>query len=209
MPASPLSRWRTGTLAAAGTIPVTAVTAPATLVRSKGHHPAKHRPAIPTRAYESGSGGSRHAAPVRHLHPPRPPPATAHPAGPALTARLSAPGNPRQGRLRRRCASAPRPYDPARRSHDLAAIRAWAQPSTPSHLPGNPGINHQTTATPARTKLRTCKDLTQPLHMSRERISVLAPRAFRSGSPGRLREPVLGATVFRFPQTMPDYLGVL
>src|SRR5207247_8985730 len=82
MPASPLSRWRTGTLAAAGTIPVTAVTAPATLVRSKGHHPAKHRPAIPARAYERGSGGSRHPPPVRHPHLALPPPAAAPPPQP-------------------------------------------------------------------------------------------------------------------------------
>ena len=64
-----------GTLAAAGTIPARSVNAPATPVRSEGHHPAGTRPAIPTRVYESGSdGGSRHAAPVRHPHPPRPRP---------------------------------------------------------------------------------------------------------------------------------------
>ena len=73
---TPPSRWRTGTLAVAGTIPVRSVNAAATLVRSEGHHPAGYRPAVPTRAYESGSdGGSRHAVPVRHPCPkPRPPP---------------------------------------------------------------------------------------------------------------------------------------
>src|SRR5258708_40285857 len=69
-----ISRWRTGTLAAAGTIPVRSVNAPATLVRSEGHHPAKRRPAIPTRVYESGSGGSRPAPPAPPPPPPPPPP---------------------------------------------------------------------------------------------------------------------------------------
>src|SRR5258707_14320054 len=82
-----ISRWRTGTLAAAGTIPVRPVNASATLVRSEGHHPAKRRPAIPTRVYESGSGGSRHAPPVRHPPPPPPPPpGGTPPPAPAPTA---------------------------------------------------------------------------------------------------------------------------
>ena len=98
---APLSRWRTGTLAAAGTIPVTAVTAPATLVRSKGYHPAKRRPAIPARVYESGSGGSRHAAPVRHPCLPRPPPATALSGKPAP--RPQPLHMSRERRLRPRC----------------------------------------------------------------------------------------------------------
>jgi hypothetical protein len=80
---TPPSRWRTGTLAVAGTIPVRSVTASATLVRSKGHHPAGYRPAIPTRAYESGSDGdSRHAVPVRHPCLPRPPPGPGTPRDP-------------------------------------------------------------------------------------------------------------------------------
>ena len=84
-------RWRAGTLAAAGTIPVIAMSAHAILAGSEGHHPASCRPAIPIRVYESGSGGSRHAAPARHPHPPRPPPwcvvthwGRGDPAGPPL-----------------------------------------------------------------------------------------------------------------------------
>src|SRR5262249_103344 len=37
--------------------------------------PAEHRPAIPARAYEAGSGARRHhPAPAHRPHPPRPPP---------------------------------------------------------------------------------------------------------------------------------------
>jgi hypothetical protein len=72
-PARP-SRWHAGTLAAAGTIPETAVNAGATLAGSAGHPPANQRTAIPARAYESGSGHGHDAAPACHPHPPRAPP---------------------------------------------------------------------------------------------------------------------------------------
>ena len=73
------SRWPAGTLAAAGTTPARTMNAYATLVFSQGHHPANHRSAIPTRAYESGSGHGHDAAPAGHPHPPRPPPEPGHP----------------------------------------------------------------------------------------------------------------------------------
>src|ERR1022692_3738097 len=65
-----------GTLAAAGTIPDPPMNALAILVISAGRHPAKRRSAIPTRAYESGSGHGHDAAPAGHPHPrrSRPPP---------------------------------------------------------------------------------------------------------------------------------------
>src|SRR6266487_3284354 len=154
MPAWLISRWRTGTLAAAGTIPVTAVNAYATLARSKGHHPAKRRPAIPTRGYDSGSGGSRHAAPVHHPHPSRPPPATAQPGTPTPGRRLSRSRRPASrapaASLRERSA----PHDPGHRSPGTAAIRAWAQPGTPSapaQPPGHtPSNTHKTDSNQAQ-----------------------------------------------------------
>ena len=74
------SRWPAGTLAAAGTIPARTIEVSPALVISQGRHPAKHRSAIPTRAYESGSGYGHDAAPAGHPHPPRPPPWPAAPA---------------------------------------------------------------------------------------------------------------------------------
>ena len=85
------SRWPAGTLAAAGTTPARTMNAYATLVISPGHHPANHRSAIPTRAYESGSGHGHDAAPAGHPHPPRPPPCPAIPPGPCPRRPSSAP----------------------------------------------------------------------------------------------------------------------
>src|SRR6266702_3943974 len=163
------SRWRTGTLAAAGTIPVRSVNAPATLVRSEGHHPAHRRPAIPTRVYESGSGGSRHAAPVRHPPPPPPPPrawgTTPRPLPlPAIT-------GSREPASRAPAASLPErsaPLDPAPRSHGLAAIRAWARANTPRHPHTKPG---HITPDQDKTKESTTQELQRldkPLHMRSE-----------------------------------------
>ncbi len=72
------SRWRAGTLAVAGTIPVNDVGTKVIPGSSQGHHPAGDRPAVPTRGYESGSDGrSRHPASARHPCRPRPPPGQA------------------------------------------------------------------------------------------------------------------------------------
>ena len=72
------SRWRAGTLAVAGTIPVNDVGTKVIPGSSQGHHPAGDRPAVPTRGYESGSdGSSRHPASARHPCLPRPPPGRA------------------------------------------------------------------------------------------------------------------------------------
>jgi len=124
---TPPSRWRTGTLAVAGTIPVRSVNAAATLVRSEGHHPAGYRPAVPTRAYESGSdGGSRHAVPVRRPCPkPRPPPGAKasreSPCPGRAHHRLTGPG------VKGACGVAARalraPMTPAAGSRDRAAIQ--------------------------------------------------------------------------------------
>src|SRR5271165_1673731 len=158
---TPPSRWRTGTLAVAGTIPVRSVNAAATLVRSEGHHPAGYRPAVPTRVYESGSdGGSRHAVPVRHPCPkPRPPPqGKGRPESPCPWPRpSSAHRTRRQGRLRRRCASAPRPCDPGRR-----LARSGSYPGHEAR-PARPRTLTETTtnrSNQARTRRRTCKSLT-------------------------------------------------
>jgi len=63
-----------GTHAAAGPIPADSLGYPTPDV-SQGPRPAEHRPAIPTRAYEAGSGARRHhPAPAHRPHPPRPPP---------------------------------------------------------------------------------------------------------------------------------------
>jgi len=94
---TPPSWWRAGTLAAAGTTPGRSMGAEAIPGQSQGHHPAGHRPAIPTRAYESGSDGHRrHAAPARHPYPPRPPPALAAPGNP-MPAPPDCPGTRRPG----------------------------------------------------------------------------------------------------------------
>ena len=196
MPVPPPSRWRTGTLAAAGTIPVTAVTAPATLVRSKGHHPAKHRPAIPTRVYESGSGGSRHAAPVRHPHPPRPPPPpAAHPARPSLTAdyRLSAARVKGACGVAARALRAPMTRPTARTARQLSGH--GRRPARPQHPAANQA-SYQTITTPAETRLRSCKILTQPLHMSRELCPPRPDHPVADLSRKRIqRRPVLGGLI--------------
>ena len=74
---TPPSRWRTGTLAAAGTIPVRSVNAPATLVRSEGHHPAgtdlRSRPAYMRVAVTAAA-----ATPPRYATPTRPAPRPGH-----------------------------------------------------------------------------------------------------------------------------------
>ena len=88
--------------AAAGPIPEDSLSYP-TLDVSAGPRPAEHRRAIPTRAYEAGSGARRHhPAPAHRPHPPRPPPSAVgrthssrrnrQPSGQADRAR-SQPGN--------------------------------------------------------------------------------------------------------------------
>jgi hypothetical protein len=114
------SRWPAGTLAAAGTTPARTMNAYPTLVISQGHHPANHRSAIPTRAYESGSGHGHDAAPAGHPHPPRPPPCPAIPPGPCPRRPSSAPirdmGTPRPAHNRpsKPAPKPPRPPKPRR-----------------------------------------------------------------------------------------------
>jgi hypothetical protein len=151
------NRWPAGTLAAAGTIPARTMNAYATLVFSQGHHPANHRSAIPTRVYESGSGHGHDAAPAGHPHPPRPPPEPGHPGSRALAAHHRLPAAPRQGRLRRRPASAPRTLTraTARTTHGSYpghGIRQ-ARPTFPASRTTQP-------PKPPRTRHRICKALT-------------------------------------------------
>src|SRR5262245_59885166 len=136
------SRWPAGTLAAAGTTPARTIEASPTLALSQGHHPAKHRSAIPTRAYESGSGHGHDAAPAGHPHPARPPP-----AGAALTALaatiIGRPAAPPQGRLRRRRASAPRPLTRATRTPHTRH-QGSVQPCQPTaQIPDQNPQNHR------------------------------------------------------------------
>ncbi len=151
------SRWHAGTLAAAGTIPVTAVNAARRpSCRSEGHHPANDRPAIPTRAYESGSGHGHDAAPACHPHPPRPPPHPAvtwwvpgaEPAGPPLRRQGR---SLRSRRCRDRAAPGPGPRRPLRplpgsnhgAGHSLPGHRRQAPTGSPPATPPQPA-----TATP-------------------------------------------------------------
>ena len=160
------SRWPAGTLAAAGTTPARTIEASPTLVISQGHHPPKHRSAIPTRAYESGSGHGHDAAPAGHPHPPRPPPpAVAIPSRPCPRRHHRRPPAPPQGRLRRRCASsasAPRPLTRPSRAHKSGAHQAWAHPCLPRTAQQTSPKTTQTTETPAHH----LQKLDEPFHMS-------------------------------------------
>ena len=153
------SRWPAGTLAAAGTIPARTMNAYATLVFSQGHHPANHRSAIPARVYESGSGHGHDAAPAGHPHPPRPPPEPGQPEPglPCPGRPSSAPGSPRQGRLRRRPAGAPRTLTraTARTTHGSYPGHGIRQPRPPS-----PPARTTQPRKPPRTRHRICRALT-------------------------------------------------
>jgi hypothetical protein len=156
-----LSRWPAGTLAAAGTTPARTIEVSPTLVISQGHHPAKHRSAIPTRAYESGSGHGHDAAPAGHPHPPRPPPpAIAVPSGPCPRRPSSAPASPASRapaaslrKLRERSA----PLDPAQPG---AQIR---RPSGHGHTPACPEPPSKPAPKlprPPKPRRAICKNLT-------------------------------------------------
>jgi hypothetical protein len=156
-------RWPAGTLAAAGTIPARTMNAYATLVLSQGHHPANHRSAIPTRVYESGSGHGHDAAPAGHPHPPRPPPEPGHQELPCPGRPSSAPGSPRQGRLRRRPGERSAHLDPGRRSHDPWQLsRTRDQTGTPAF----PARLHHTTPQTTTNQAQNLQSLDVPLHMS-------------------------------------------
>ena len=151
----------------------------ATLGISQGHHPANNRSAIPTRAYESGSGHGHDAAPAGHPHPPRPPPRPGNPREPhALPGRLSRRAAARhQGRLRRRCASAARPRTPGTHPRDLAAIKAMGparHAPAPEKKPGEPS-DHGTSQAHQQQKLD------RPLHMSAHLSGRGADRRTRDG----------------------------
>jgi hypothetical protein len=153
-------------LAAAGTIPARTMNASATLVISQGRHPANHRSAIPTRAYESGSGHGHDAAPAGHPHSPRPPPRPRHPsrpmpAPPIIGTRPPASRAPAASLRKLRERSAPLdPGQPDARIRRLSG--AWAHPCLPRTAPANQPKTAQTTETSARPLQR----LDEPLHMS-------------------------------------------
>src|SRR6266496_4416571 len=84
-----------GTHAVAGPIPADSLGYPTPDV-SAGPRPAEHRPAIPTRVYEAGSGARHHPAPAHRPHPPRPPPSRGGPlAGPGAVAPRMGPASSR------------------------------------------------------------------------------------------------------------------
>jgi len=161
------NRWPAGTLAAAGTIPEPPMTVTATLVISAGHHPANHRSAIPTRAYESGSGHGHDAAPAGHPHPQRSPPA------PGAAPRTSCPDRPYHrlppARVKGACGvaktSAPRPFDPRRRSHDRGSYQGMGSDRhapRSSHKPGHITPNQNNTS---RNQAQELQRLDEALHM--------------------------------------------
>jgi hypothetical protein len=161
------SRWPAGTLAAAGTNPARTMNATATLALSQGHHPAKHRSAIPTRAYESGSGHGHDAAPAGHLHPPRPPPRPGNPGNP-MPCPADCPGGRPPGikgasGVAARALRAPGPRAPARVIWQRSRPRD--QPGTPRTRQANPGkpSDHGTSQAQQQQKLD------RPLHMSAQR----------------------------------------
>ena len=167
------SRWPAGTLAAAGTTPARTIEVSPTLVISQGHHPAKHRSAIPTRAYESGSCHGHDAAPAGHPHPPRPPPRPRHPsppmpAPPSWCARQPASRAPAAS-LRERYA----PLDPGQPAHTNRRLSGHGPtPACPQPPRQTSPKTAQTTETPAHH----LQKLDEPLHMSayvgRPRFSV-------------------------------------
>jgi len=159
------SRWPAGTLAAAGTIPVTPVNAYATLVQSQGHHPANHRSAIPAREYESGSGHGHDAAPAGPPPPPPPPPGPGTPGTPCPGRPIvPAGGTPAsKGALRRRFASAPGPLTPGTARVIWQRSRPWGQPGTPPH----PSHKHGQTSDHDTNQAQEQQKLDDPLHMRR------------------------------------------
>jgi Transposase DDE domain group 1 len=175
-----------GTLAAAGTIPGPPMNALAILVISAGYHPANHRSAIPARAYERGSGHGHDAAPAGHPHPQRSPPA------PGAAPRTSCPDRPYHrlppARVKGACGvaktSAPRPFDPRRRSHDRGSYQGMGPDS---HAPKPRTKSSTKGAKPARTRLRICKDLTWPLHMRRQLADLELRRRRRARCEDRIR----------------------
>ena len=182
------SRWRAGTLAAAGTTPGRSMGAEAIPGKSQGHHPAGHRPAIPTRAYESGSDGHRrHAAPARHPYPPRPPPGQASPREPrtlaARSSRRPAPG------VKGACGVAARalraPVTPGAAREIWQRSRPWGQPGMPPHL-------HTGSAKSSDNRINQAQEQQEvdgPLHM---RSLLPNGRGFSGPRPARSHRGVNG-----------------
>ena len=118
-------------------------TAPAvTAAHSQGQPPAQPRPAISTREQQSGRAPTR-PAPTRRGHPARPPP-TNQPIrhNPCPAAQSCAPGPARQGRLRRRYASASAPLDPPTRARFKQ--RSGQGPHRAAHHPVQPTTTNGT-----------------------------------------------------------------
>src|SRR6266567_2660108 len=156
------SRWPAGTLAAAGTIPARTMSVNTTLVISQGHHPANNRSAIPTRAYESGSGHGHDAAPAGHPHPPRSPPAPSiTPVSPGGRHHRG-PAGPPQGRLSASAPpSAPRPLTRTSRPRAPAPIRGSAHA-----CPDNPPRYRIKNPPNVTSHAQELQSLDEPLHMS-------------------------------------------
>jgi hypothetical protein len=199
------SRWPAGTLAAAGTIPARTMNANATLGFSQGHHPASNRSAIPTRAYESGSGHGHDAAPAGHPTPARSPPGRRRDgrrrtrisagdttprmsAGPGLS---TAPGFDKgtlAGALTGQCGQAqePRPAAASLRAPTPCQIPLPPAPgATP--CPQRSGRAMDKPTHPLPNQARSLQDLDGPLHMSA--LGNVPP--FRARRPGSRATPAV------------------
>jgi len=184
-----LSRWRAGTLAAAGTIPVRPMGADAIPGKSQGHHPAGDRPADPTRAYESGSDGHRrHAAPARHPYPPRPPPGRATRNPHALAA--DCPGGRHSG-LKGACGVAARalraPVTPGAARVIWQRSRPWASPARSRTT----CANHAESSDKRINQAQEQQELDGPLQM-RSLWQMVESRAVRRGGTPRDRAALSG-----------------
>jgi hypothetical protein len=128
------------------------------------NHPADNRSAIPTRAYESGSGHGHDAAPAGHPHPPRAPPDPATPGtpcpSPPVVPASGPPGVKGAFGVAPRALRAPGPRGPARVIWQRS--RPWASPARPRTRRASPGKRQIT----AQTRHSSSKSLTGPLHMS-------------------------------------------
>lgn len=132
--------------------------------KSQGHHPAGHRPANPTRAYESGSDGyRRHAAPARHPCPPRSPPGKANPGNP-MPSPPDCPGGRNPG-VKGACGVATRAL---RAPVTARTVRVIWQRSRPWGQTGTPCTRHLNQARPSHNTTNQAQKqqkLDGPLHM--------------------------------------------
>jgi hypothetical protein len=189
----PTSRWPAGTLAAAETIPARTMNAYATLVISQGHHPADHRSAIPTRAYDSGRGHGHDAAPAGYpTGPVRHQPGQSEPRAPGPGRPVPAPGRPRQRRLRPRPGERSAHLDPGHRSRDPWQPSRTRDQTATLTFPASP---HDTTPQTTKNQAQDLQSLDVPLHMSaqipstranNQQVSVMSPLTVHDREPSQV-----------------------